>query len=266
MERSKGLGSDMILNFDSTEDMARSAGENPSSTLRYLLQSHGPRWTANLTYDQTYQRGLSGDESLVDKARALLDKIDTDIVIPTRQWTPSPFGAYPCVPDYLAGFPDAMRVRAPVEDFTPIRIYASIAATADTKATDMERRGVAILALVMKLQEQGRIVDLYVTCPWTGPDVVLVAKINTRPLDLATACFAIAHPAYFRALGHAVLYNTSPRHSTSPMRASAVRYALGLGPHDLYLETLISWGGADLILSNPTAWICAQLKALSGPQ
>lgn len=243
--------------FDSIEALARYAKENPCT--------YSPSWCGGLTWEQTIDRAFTGDDVLVERSRKMVEDIDTHLDIPHREWQPSPMGAYPIVADFLAGRPDSMRHLTPSEGTAPIRIFASLCVSAGISAEDMLKRGCAIFGLVLKLQESGRAVDLEIVCPWRGynnkGNQILTATINTRPLDLAHACFAIAHPAYFRYLGHAALYRLDPSNSTSILGAEATRTALSLNPQDLYLDSMVI---DEAMIKDPREWVKNQLSQFNG--
>src|SRR5438046_5507292 len=125
-----------------------------------------------------------------------MDQFTVDIALPVRTMVADCAGAYPIVPDYLMGMPDCMRRRtATDDDAAPIQIYVPVGSQATITAEQLRRRGCAILALTMALARV-RPVDLsiihYLEHTKAGEsENVIVATIETRPLDLATACYVL---------------------------------------------------------------------------
>lgn len=223
-------------------------------------------WCGGLDTVTTRRHARLGEDSNVPKANALLDKLQGSVQTPRRRWSPNVCGGYVCVPEYLQGVPDCMRHRRPVLDAaSPITVYASIMASCGVDADTMMRRGIAILALVLKLQAI-RPISLYAVCPWIG--TTLVIEIPTKPLSIAHAAFALSHPAYFRRLGHDVLYSTGDECTVIANDTSAAR-RLNMRPHDLYVGTGVSsldWHGEAkskyaTVLQDPVGWINETIKA-----
>jgi hypothetical protein len=225
----------------------------------------GNAWCGGLDLAETLNRAENGDESNVERANELLEQIDGAVETPHRMWAPAIGGAYPMVPDYLAGHPMSMRyLEQQVSDTTPISLYISIMASAGVDAETMQRRGIAALALVLKLQ-QIRPIELYAICPWIG--TTLVINIPTRPLSIAHAAFCLSHPAFFRRLGHQVLYSLPADHSTTLNVDSRIPAILGMGEGDLLVGNgvqALDWNGkagaayADM-LADPVGWVNQQV-------
>lgn len=215
-------------------------------------KSYGNSWCGGHGWDETIAKARFGDESLVPKAEEVLERI-SEPVSAGLEWGSTPFGAYPVVPEFLAGHPDPMRSRRRVEnEAQPVTVYASILASAAFNADVMTRRGVAMLALLMRLQRT-RPVDLKLVMSWTSPERVLVVDVESRPVCVATAAYSLAHPSFFRRLGHATLFGEWSDRGSSPMDEARTRQLLGLGPEDLYLHSLV-WGEDELTL-DPIGWI-----------
>ena len=225
-------------------------------------------WCGGLGRPATLERATYGDDANVPQARALLERVQGAVETPRTTWRRDVAGAYPVVAEYLQGLPDCMRARRRSLDLSnPIAVYASIMAPAIEDADNMMRRGIAILALALKLQAQ-RPIDLYAVCPWVA--TTLVIRIPTRPLSIAHAAFALSHPAYFRRLAHEVLYATGDQ-DTSINNDSYVPKILGMKPTDIYIGTGMStldWSGTRAnyldMQADPIAWINAQLKRIAG--
>jgi hypothetical protein len=128
-----------------------------------LVESQGRAWTGpyNVAQSKTYFR--QGATALETKAaRELVNKIDAEVHEATHHvWAPAPFGAYPIVPDYLAGDPFSMRTK--IEERSPaapVRIFLAIGVAAGVSQQTIARRGAAMAAFAMKLSEH-RAVELW---------------------------------------------------------------------------------------------------------
>ena len=220
----------------------------------------GDAWCGGLDRSETLHCAAYGDDGNVPRAHDVMDKLQGSIETPRALWRRNVGGCYPVVAEHLQGIPDAMRERRRLRDAShPITVYASIMASCTVSAEDMMKRGIAILALVLKLQAI-RPIKLYAVCPWVYS--TLLIEIPTRPLSIAHAAFCLSHPAFFRRLGHEVLFSTGDR-CTAMADDPSVPARLGMRPTDLYVGTGVSsldWtGGAKseyaTVLQDPVGWI-----------
>lgn len=214
----------------------------------------------------------AGNDRLVPDAEQLLAKIKAAVDLPERPMIADCVGAYPIVPDYLMGAPDCMRRRAMVDsDESPISIYVCLTSSARVPADQMMRRGVAILALVMALAPV-RAVDLHVFNVGRRKggtrESVILAPINTRPLDLAGACYALTSPGFTRrlcySLAQAVGFGATghcgiawPEHYGEDSYLPGLLARLGGDPaRDLILPASHI---NDPIIADPVRWVNQQL-------
>jgi hypothetical protein len=235
-----------------------------------LTPKHSERtasaWNGNESWDQAKQSLLKGRMSVVPKAAKLMDKLAANsIELTTSQWEQSVAGYIPCVPAFLAGHPDNMYRLTDVEtDRSPVRIFASVCVSAGIDADDLEKRGTAILALCQKLGSV-RPIELYAYADMGGRGWACMpcVKIETSPLDLATATYALSAPAFLRQLcfGWANQYgwsgqwawDESPQSAESRRRTSEL---LRITDSDL----LIPGGFAtDPLIRKPVEWINEQV-------
>jgi hypothetical protein len=228
-------------------------------------------WYGNETEEQTLRFSQSGDVSLVPQAEAMLAALDTIIETPRRTWERAPAGAFCCVPDVLAGLPTPMRrATSTPDDRAPITIFVNTSCSAGISAKVIQKRGIAILALVMALSrirpvslQQLAILDGYRDN--TG-ETIITSEINTSPLDLATACYVLTSVGFARRLTYKVgeaingfkgrwpasfsYYSPQPYYDAlAPRLTSDVSRCLIIGVAQL----------GDALLSAPIVWINAQI-------
>lgn len=160
-------------------------------------------WSGGLTNAQAAQTMRSGDLSRVGPSDALLTRFERfAFATPTKAWRRDVAGSVPNVPAFLAGHPQTMRRRVRlVSAGAPLAIIVDLTTSANIDAADIEKRGAAILALVRILSAR-RPVELWAGA-FTGADAgrngcAMFARIDTSPLDLARAAFAMVSPAYPR--------------------------------------------------------------------
>lgn len=160
-------------------------------------------WYGGEAKNATIRLSETGDTSLVSQAEILLDRLDTQIETPRKVWTRSPAGAFPCIPDVLAGLPTPMRRQREIPDErAPITILAATMSSAGISADILRQRGITILALVMALSRTRPVSLQQLTCLHGDDDgeTVFTATINTTPLDLATACYVLTSSGFSRRL------------------------------------------------------------------
>ena len=94
------------------------------------------------TREETLRYARYGNESLVENANKLMDKLDSVCGgVETSQWEPSPCGAYPIVPEYLNGSPTCMRQMLPCGEVSPVKVYVSTTSFFGITAEELEQIG-----------------------------------------------------------------------------------------------------------------------------
>jgi hypothetical protein len=216
------------------------------------------------------------------EAKELVDKIDASFRDRAKDnWQPSPFGAYPVVPDYLAGDPFSMRVKHREEDNTaPIRYYIEAVVSGGTGQRALEQRAAGLAALVMRTVEE-RPIELYALIALHSrhqgnAGYIAVIPINTRPIDLHSTIAAFATREFCRCMAFSNseqatgtssrncdwLYGHPEQHNKG-QREQRFRQALGMEPQDVLMQ-----GGyltdAHLFNSDPVQWVHNQIESQRG--
>jgi hypothetical protein len=261
-----------IKRYPSIASLALHAEQTGADKVEERRGGSRPAWFGHETAADTLAKARRGDTALVPEAERLIAQLAAEIDVPERPWIADCAGAYPVVPDFLAGMPDCMRRRDTVEhDESPVRIFVCLTSSGSLKAEAMSRRGCAILALVMALSRI-RPVELNVFSVGRRgeKESVIVAPINTAPLDLATACYVLTSAGFTRRL----CYGLAQKHHFGtggikwPERYGADDYLPGLlrrlGGHpetDLIIDAATAW---DALISDPVPWINARLARYRG--
>ncbi len=269
----------MIERWASLGDFARRAARVPRQNRIGGDGSYGDMGATS--YDECVRKSLTGDDRLVSKAAALYDLIDSAVEVPMPAYQPSVYGAYPCVPEVLAGEPQCMRLMKPQYSATsPITIMVATDPACGVNEPMMVTRGIAIIALVMKLN-QIRPIKLTLlsenVCGFNPAEEHLIAvDVDTQPLDLATACFAIAGSGWARHLAFSVVKDLGHRvawpslHSTDLWIPHLHKIGI-LQSQDLFIPAarVEGDGDGDLykdIYSNPVAWVNRQVARLTNEE
>lgn len=203
-----------ILRYDSPAALAAAYEALPKSR-RQNAERHAHSWMGGSMADAV-KGCVSGDDKLVSEAQRMLDLFEVDAPTMRPEWRPCVYGAYPIVPDALAGYPDAMRRVVNVgSDVAPIRIYVATSSSAALHHDQLTKRGTALLALAMALSAI-RPVELYAVATMQSHDeptrddradsgaALIVTKINSQPLDLATACHMLTSITTDRGITHQI--------------------------------------------------------------
>jgi hypothetical protein len=239
----------IIADFDGPADFARECEARVSESNR--KRHDNKRWTGE-SWAQSMKGAKFGDMSLVKEAEKLLAKIEAGIETPKTEWVASRFGAYPIVPEALAGLPEPMRrmVRATRES-APVRVVIDLTSSAGISSADLLQRGITYLALGMALS-QVRPVELSCVIAMNATIGKFTAcanhiRLSSTPLDLPTACNALTSCGFTRSLGYAMLHeigdstgawawNLSPVDDDDRKEyCKRMRGALSLSPDDLFV-------------------------------
>lgn len=262
----------MLVRYDSPAKLA-----DAFDALRRTHPQHYDRanrmsgWTGG-NASEASAKLRTGDDSLVAEARKLLDKFEVQAETTRPEWQGSVFGAYPMVPEALAGNPESMRRIVNVgSDLAPICIYASTTSSAGYDHADMTKRGIAVLALTMALSAL-RPVELFTITQLDGRGkstrddgldsgaCIIVTRINSQPLDLSTACHCLTSVAVDRGITHALGFAhhgfTGGWSWGGPPNGDKViartRRVLDMNERDVLITGAFL---TDDIIKNPVAWV-----------
>jgi hypothetical protein len=186
-------------------------------------------WRGNLHSQQAFALTVHGDEARVVAAQALIDQFSSDVdlgqVYPT--WAPDVVGSYPIVPNVLAGVPETMMRRVmETSERAPITIWVCVTSSGGIQALDMERRGIAIMALALALS-QTRAVNIRIFSGLGGPNHSgnhLVSVDLLQPLSLSQAAFMLSSQAFARGLTYRYLETATGSGGTWPASVGHGRY------------------------------------------
>jgi hypothetical protein len=211
-----------------TNDASRTIYKRFSSPLDFVhacqdakVEFGSSGWRSDLSSEQALALTVHGDESRVVAAQALIDQFSSDVdlgqVYPT--WSPDMVGSYPIVPNVLAGVPETMMRRVmETSERAPITIWVCVTSSGGVQALDMERRGIAIMALAMALS-QTRAVNIRIFSGLGGHNYSgnhLVSVDLLQPLSLSQAAFMLSSQAFARGLTYKFLNNATGSGGTWP--------------------------------------------------
>ena len=261
---------------ENAAEIQRLQGRDLSPMEREHVISNALRWAGGRDFEEAKAYFLRGaDEDEVHEARELLNKIDIEVHgVQGEVWKPQFYGAYPVVPDYLAGDPLCMRTKEQDEnEQAPVRVVLDIGVPAKTPQRVIAKRAAAATAFVMKLSET-RPVELWIAD--AGYDEVLKRDYGWRcKLDMPTnmaQVMAAFNPSVNRMLmlhyahqlaggkGHydraSLLFALNGVAGGYPAqyRRELVKY-LQLDKDDIVLHTLLDTDAMEAIDLNPVKWV-----------
>lgn len=251
----------MLKRFESIPAFVDAASKAPEHKF-----GESASWYGNITFKRAQKLALAGDESLVPKAQDLLDKLETtDVETRGRRWSPAPCGAYPVIAEVLAGEPMCMRMPLQADyDTAPLNVYVGINCSAIIDAEQTLNRGVAILALIMKLQ-QVRPVTLRLITTMHGVsdgNCVFDITLGSTPLDLSVACFTLTHTGFDRHLTHSLAKHLDKFNGKWAklgwLDTPQLRKYVGMSDKDLYVPP--SHATDTQVLTDPLSWVNDKVK------
>lgn len=252
--------------------------ESPSEMLTYLdaNSTRTSRKGFGLADTFTKSQFLAGDMVLVKEAEAYIEQLET--VLPDTlkgEWHSDVFGPVISIPDYLASSPvPFQRMREIESSCAPVRVVVSLTSSGGIRPEVLRKRGVVILALLMKIQAV-RPVDLLLHCEMDcdgyerGCGIVSL-KVESKPLSVAHALNALANANVARQImypcieAEAEIQNLGGNVGGWPegFRERAtynmmVKKLMGLNENDIYVPaTYIT----DPVTQNPLGWLQENLK------
>lgn len=242
--------------FESTRDFADTVlTAKPSQYCRPKPE----RWCGDMTLPQAARYAMRGAyEEDCRTANKLLAKIDATLEDRAKpQWVPGVTGAYPMVPDYLAGFPENMRQLAYMEsDTAPVKIVASSVSSAGVSAKDVEIYAAAIAALALAVG-QIRPVEFYMATSvvFAGSRAAhSLVRMDDKPVNVSQVV-AMYSPAVSRQACYTLGYVLAgiPTYAGNNGLADKPEN-FGVGPLDIFVPGILLDTMKD-ITTDPAAWV-----------
>jgi hypothetical protein len=258
----------MLIRYNS---MAEIRAEYINSGASRRIGHSNSSWYGHETAAQTLIFSETGDTRLVPQAESLLVQLDQEIDVPRRAQVRCVAGGWPDVPAAISGFPLSMRRMEEInDDRSPISIYVNGVSSGGVNATTLTKRGVAVLALVMALSRVRPVELHYLSTLQNTRDkdgeTIFDVRINTTPLDLASACYTLTSQGFTRRLTYQLGYakynfagGWPKKYSYRNPRAyqDYLRSLLGLNPATSLIIDPVELH--DLIVKEPLLWVQNQV-------
>lgn len=262
--------------------------DDATPAAKALRMSGGYSHSQIVKVEEVSRLARFGDPDLYKRASAVLADFEAQTATDDRpRWDHHVAGGSLSIGRYVQGHPQCMNRRITTQtDFRQIRIVVNTGLSGGVSGAAAHMRAAMIIGLLNKLTAEGVDLDLYLYEDGMAPaeglaprlqnttwakrlrqsdlsrDYCQMVKLDTRPVNMAQACYLLTQPEVFgslmlpAAIGGFVGSDAShwPYHETSwgkPEWIRKSREMLGMGPHDLYIA---SFNLAETSLS-PQAWI-----------
>ena len=219
-----------------------------------------------------YERGREGRDAVAKGRRDLIPEIEKMAEeiwenIPTLQrvWRRDLVGAFPSVPDYLAGYPENMyAMKLDTSEHTPLRIWVGLASSGGVTGEQLKKRGAAIAAFAQALSQVRPVYVSPYTCGGSHSNnidsVVVSWDLQTSPLVLSELAAAIMSEEVMRPFAFNCEVIANPRTTVAWMKGYENEYhmrrALDANDEDLWLTSIHL---NDPLLTDPIGWVKAHL-------
>lgn len=242
LNKLEGLKDSVLVEFDNAGDMFRELDGNNS--LRYIRNALDGRnaFYSNVKWSSLETLVQQGDEALAKRSRALLDKLKAASPATVKRIrTSKPFGRA-VTGAYLSSDPMPCRSRVKVKsDTAPLTIAVNVASSAMTSSSDLEKRGIAIAALVQKLSllRPVRLVLVGLAQCSRSKPVAFACDFPTRPLDAYRLAWLLSSQGFARGMGFACYQSASDFYAKAGGQAKAC-----------HNEGFITWAGGQAYSNN----------------
>lgn len=208
---------------------------------------------AGASFHEACRLARVGDNDIAARVGQYLERFDVERLGRITKHVPD--GGAVDVPGFLAGRPDCFTRRERHRNVrSPLKIVVNVTPGANFSKKQIENRGAAILALVQTAVEL-RPIELYALVGVDGrpPDYYMMVRLESKPLSIAHAAFALCHSAMFRQLGIRRASQFGYRGGWPNDRSEATtRARLDLSDDDLYIREMFN---NDPLALNPTEWL-----------
>jgi hypothetical protein len=257
--------------FDSMGEFLSECESKGVPSNRFGKAYNGGHWHGAYSYAEGARIIRKGIPKFRDEINSLVDKVSVSLPSEQDMWVADVAGCAPIVPAAIAGLPDNMlRLEKQETSDTPLRVYVSTVYSGGCSTDMIERRGVAILALLESLAAK-RPVELLLFAELDDGDALgfnsPIVRVDSMPLDQTTLTAALVSPVVSRMMfmgwceqnaGFAGTWAWGGMPPNSAPAQALTREALGARDEDLvifaaYLEE------SDLILRDPLAWVKEQI-------
>lgn len=195
----------VIFDLDGPDDMQSFYTAEAPEQFRRAMPASADHWHGNISAKESFRRGTFGDDKYTRKVDEFLDTIDNNIHVEDegdRRWHRRPVGYFPSVPDAIRNSPNSMWLKS--DDFgdrSPLTIWVVTTMSGGCSNEDIAKRGAAITALLVKLQQvrpvELKLVSLYgENQRW--PNQFIIVPMPSRPIMVSQISWCLCDPGWTR--------------------------------------------------------------------
>jgi len=186
-----GKGNDIVV-FDTVPRFIEMVEEN--GYMRNDLDS----WAGD-SKETALRYSRIGDKRLVPEAQKRVNQLQATLPDMQPTWSPDIAGDQVVVPEFLSGIPEHMRRKIPNETISsPLKVVFDTMSSAAISAQALKDRGTTVLALLMRLIIERPIEFWIVNAYSTDPEVGMMIRVPTTPLNLGMASYLLTNVAFTR--------------------------------------------------------------------
>jgi len=254
---------------------------------RDYLQSHMDKGTLRASgfgfSDHNLKRLCTGDTKLVARADQIMERVEAVSLLSdsTPELARVVTGSVADIPAYLSGSPLNMRQRRRREGKAPLKIVVDVTSSGGISDAILACRGVAILALLRKLEAAGHAVELWLVSGLGGGATSLACvRMESAPLDLARTCWAFADTEMTRQTAYTLCSTNKSNNGSWPWnnkqwighadkQRAVYAQALGSEPDGIiFVPPLFGAGDADMPFrddAKAAKWVSEQYALAIAP-
>jgi len=196
--------------------------------------SSGRDFYSGKSFETAVHEAVYANHKLGAQSAAMMRQIDAGAIAkPRKRRIRSYAGGRVSIPAYIAGSPKAMRRRKKLPDVTaPLTIIVNGSSSGTESASDLEKRGIAIAALVKKLSIVRPVSFYLMLSSQVGMSkreeevsTYALIKFPSAPLDLTRASHLLSDQGWNRGLGFCATIAMSGQYAKLIGQTTTSRYS-----------------------------------------
>lgn len=258
--------------YDSMGEFLTELENSRMPSNRFGRAENGAHWHGANSFREGAQIIRQGIPKFREQINSLVDKVSVSLPSTQDMWVSDVAGACPIVPMAIAGLPDNMlRMEQQETSGVPLRIFVSTAYSGGCDIDMIERRGIAIMALLESLAAK-RPVELLLFAEFDDETTrgfrTPIVRVDSMPLDQSTLTAALVSPVVSRMMfmgwcteqpgGFGGVWAWGGMPPNEAPGQALTREALGASPQDLVIFAAYLTE-SDLILKDPLKWVQQQV-------
>jgi hypothetical protein len=275
--RTDKFGSDIVFRFDGFSDLARSANERRDKD-GSSSKTYDKEWYASDNFDHASSLLVDGWDGPTREIMRITDSVREtigEVVKPLIQFAMNVYAPRVDIGMWATGDPNCFIECYEEDGLRPerfVRLLIDSTFSAMVSPKDIITRGAAVIALCDALNLCGYSTEVFTVCAVSsGKDKcfsIIPVQTAGQPWDVRSAIMPLAHPSFLRRMHFGIIEGGGEQVTRKFGSGNGYGTPCGVSKGDRADELV---GGADIILSgqkgsisdivsDPSAWVVAQLK------